>query len=203
MRRQEGGTRRGPFDAVPDSTLLQQFCRGDQEAASCLYRRYARRLRAVVRVECGTDLAPRLDAEDVVQATFLCFFRRAAAGHYRVGEGEGLWGLLAVIARNQVRSAGEYHRADKRDVRLTRHTPALEKVPDGRHSTSGAEASLLVDEVLANLPATARRIVRLRLEGYEVAEVSEQTGRSKRSVERLLQDLRRDLAPEGETPSRR
>jgi RNA polymerase sigma-70 factor, ECF subfamily len=36
-------------------------------------------------------------------------------------------------------------------------------------------------------------VIRLRMEGYEVAEISKMTGRSKRSVERNLQDGRKRL----------
>jgi RNA polymerase sigma-70 factor (ECF subfamily) len=49
---------------------------------------------------------------------------------------------------------------------------------------------LVLDEQLADLPESNRAIVRLRIEGYEVAEIAEQTGRSRRTVERVLQDFR-------------
>jgi DNA-directed RNA polymerase specialized sigma24 family protein len=36
-------------------------------------------------------------------------------------------------------------------------------------------------------------VVELRMEGYEVAEIAQQTGRSKRTVERILQESRNQL----------
>jgi hypothetical protein len=37
-------------------------------------------------------------------------------------------------------------------------------------------------------------VVRLRIEGFEVAEVAAKTGKSKRSVERILQEFRTTMA---------
>jgi DNA-directed RNA polymerase specialized sigma24 family protein len=39
-------------------------------------------------------------------------------------------------------------------------------------------------------------MVLLRIEGYEVAEIADRTARSRRSVERVLQEFRRRLAAE-------
>jgi RNA polymerase sigma-70 factor, ECF subfamily len=52
---------------------------------------------------------------------------------------------------------------------------------------------LVVRDVLQQLPATERNAVELRLEGYEVAEIADRMGRSKRSVERSLQNAREHL----------
>jgi DNA-directed RNA polymerase specialized sigma24 family protein len=37
-------------------------------------------------------------------------------------------------------------------------------------------------------------MVQLRIEGYEVAEIAHQTGRAKRTVERILQESRKKLS---------
>ena len=52
---------------------------------------------------------------------------------------------------------------------------------------------LVIDEVLHDLPPAQRRIIELRIEGFEVAEIARQSGRSKRSVERVLQEFRNNL----------
>jgi DNA-directed RNA polymerase specialized sigma24 family protein len=49
---------------------------------------------------------------------------------------------------------------------------------------------MVVDDVLADLPESHRRMVDLRIDGHEIAEISREVGRSKRSVERVLQDFR-------------
>jgi RNA polymerase sigma-70 factor, ECF subfamily len=52
---------------------------------------------------------------------------------------------------------------------------------------------MIVAESLEMLPAAHRNVVRLRLEGFEVAEIANECGRSKRTVERLLQESRERL----------
>jgi DNA-directed RNA polymerase specialized sigma24 family protein len=49
---------------------------------------------------------------------------------------------------------------------------------------------LAVQEALEGLPPLAQQTANLRLEGFEVAQIAEKLGRSKRSVERILQGLR-------------
>ena len=48
---------------------------------------------------------------------------------------------------------------------------------------------------LAGLPESNREMIRLRIEGYEIAEIAVRTGRSRRTVERVLQDFRNRIAP--------
>ena len=52
---------------------------------------------------------------------------------------------------------------------------------------------LAVDEALQRLPDHFREVVRLRMDGYEVAEIAGHTARSKRTVERMLQEARTRL----------
>ena len=52
---------------------------------------------------------------------------------------------------------------------------------------------LVLEEALARLPAAYREVIELRVEGYEVAEIARRTGRSKRTVERILQECRSSL----------
>jgi RNA polymerase sigma factor (sigma-70 family) len=180
--------------ADSDAVLLERYRQGDEEAAATLYRRYAWRLRAVARARCPADLAVRVDPDDIVQAAFSAFFQRAAAGGYR-GAGEDVWKLLVVITLHKARSAGGYHRAQKRDVRATDRGSGLLARAALRQQCeqSVTDLRLLVAEVLERLPPQHRNVARLRLEGFEVSEIAERVGLSKRSVERVLQDLRRDL----------
>jgi cation diffusion facilitator family transporter len=54
-------------------------------------------------------------------------------------------------------------------------------------------AALVIDEVLEPLPRFYRSIIEMRDEGYQIAEIAEGTRRSKRAVERVLQDFGRKL----------
>jgi RNA polymerase sigma-70 factor (ECF subfamily) len=172
---------------------LRRVRSGQSDAATELYLRYAERLRALVVVQCGIDLAPRVGPEDIVQSVFRTFFRRVAGGQYDVPEGEELWQLFLVIALHKVRSTASFHRAAKRDVRVT--TTGLSETLASRQLVAPDELarttlSLVIDELLDGLPDSMRAIVELRIEGREVEEIVSRTQRSRRSVERALQEFR-------------
>jgi RNA polymerase sigma-70 factor (ECF subfamily) len=176
---------------------LRRFRSGQSDAATELYLRYAERLHALVVGQCGTDLATRVGPEDIVQSVFRTFFRRVARGQYDVPEGEELWQLFLVIALHKIRSAGRFHRAARRDVRVT--TTGLPDTLASRHLVAPDELArttlcLVIDELLDGLPESMRAIVELRIEGREVEEIVARTQRSRRSVERALQEFRARLS---------
>jgi RNA polymerase sigma-70 factor (ECF subfamily) len=160
-----------------------------------LYRRYADHLRSLAAAQSSPALAARVDPDDIVQSVFRTFFRRVCEDRYDVPAGDDLWRLFLVIALHKIRNAAIHHRAAKRDVRQTvpiggdaRRAGAA----DG-DATGLAVLRMVIDDALARLPDGTRRIVQLRVEGYEVAEIAGRVGRSKRSVERVLQQFRDEL----------
>jgi RNA polymerase sigma-70 factor (ECF subfamily) len=179
-----------------DRSLLRRFRAGQDDAATQLYLRYAGRLHALAAAQCAPDLAARVDPEDIVQSVFRTFFRRAAKGHYDVPEGEELWKLFLVIGLHKIRDTAAYHRAAKRDLGATRAGPAFDQVAQrlaGHDEMALATLRLVIEEVLDGLPESLRPIVQLRIEGYEVQEIADQTQRSRRSIERALQEFRARL----------
>jgi RNA polymerase sigma-70 factor (ECF subfamily) len=180
-----------------DSSLLRRLRSGNQDAATQLYLRYADRLRVLARAECSPDLAPRVDVDDIVQSVFSSFFRGVGQGYYDVPHGDELWKLFLVIALNKIRAKGAYHRAAKRDVRRTAGDEFLDNAGvSGQESdeTAFTFLKIVIDEALVDLPAPQQQMIRLRIEGHEVADIAGQTKRSKRTVERVLQEFRTRLA---------
>lgn len=179
--------------SLTDGSLLRRFQTGDQDAATAIYVRYARRLQTLAARQTGDDLSPRFDAEDVVQSVFRSFFRRASAGYYEVPEGEELWRLLLVLSLHKVRDLSLHHRAKKRDVSRTWSV-------DASGSSAGQVAAddqlaydslcLVIAGLVSDLPESNRRIVDLRINGHEIDEIAKRSGRSKRTVERTLQQFR-------------
>src|SRR4051794_36296671 len=172
-----------------DGSLLARVREGSQAAASALHGRYAQRLLALARARTGDDLAARVDAEDIVQSVFGSFFRGASQGFYDVPSGDEIWGLLLVIALNKIRAKGVHHRAAKRDVRRTvsGSLPERDFDPPATDEAADTILRLVIGEILDRLPEGHREVVRLRIEGYGVAEIAERTGRSMRTTERVLQ----------------
>jgi RNA polymerase sigma factor (sigma-70 family) len=191
--RSGGGWPRG--DEPSDHTLLHRFKDGSEDAANALYHRYAHRLRALARAKSFPDLAGRLDHSDIVQSVFRSFFRGVNGGAYDVPAGEELWNLFLVMTLNKIRANGVFHRAAKRDVRMTTADEAIDRYADASQSDENAYALLkmAVEEALDRLPEQHKLVVELRMQGHEVAEIAQTTGRSKRSVERVLQESRERL----------
>jgi RNA polymerase sigma-70 factor (ECF subfamily) len=180
-----------------DHSLLRRLRSGSQDAATQLYLRYADRLRALTRSQCSPDLARRVDVDDIVQSVFGSFFRRATYGLYDVPAGEELWKLFLVIALNKIRAQGAFHKAAKRDVRITSGSDSLDQsMAESAEQDDAAYTFLqmVINEVMERLPAQHKQMIVLRVEGYEVAEIASRTGRSKRTIERVLQDFRKKLA---------
>src|SRR4051794_6445959 len=184
-------------DETPsDHSLLRRFRRGQDDAPTLLYLRYAERLRALAATQRSPGLAARVDPEDIVQSVFRTFFRRAAEGQYDVPEGEEIWKLLLVIGLHKIRSVGAFHRAARRDVRQTASGEAYDQALDaeaGQDETALSVLRMVIDEVLDALPTSHRPIIELRIEGHEVSEIATRLQRSKRTVERVLQEFRKKL----------
>jgi RNA polymerase sigma-70 factor (ECF subfamily) len=173
-----------------DWTLLRYFRDGNEEAAERLYHRYVRRLAALVRSRSSTDLASRIDVEDVLQSVFRTFFERAKDGRYDVPDGDDLWKLLLVLTLNKMHGLRDFHCAARRDVRRT--AVGLEQdefAGPSEHSL----VQLAIRDTLEGLPERYQQIVALRVEGHEIADIAVRTGRSRRTVERVLQEVRERL----------
>jgi len=182
--------------ATSDRSLLRRFRSGSEDAATELYVRYVHRLRALVRARCSSELSRRIEPEDIVQSVFRRFFRRVTQGDYDVPAGEELWGLFLVIALNRIRAAEMFHRAGKRDVRLTIIDPDAGNYLEaarGHDEVAYSVLQMTIAEGLEQLPEQQRFMLELRIQGHEVAEIARKTGRSKRTVERNLQEVRTRL----------
>jgi RNA polymerase sigma factor (sigma-70 family) len=177
-----------------DRSLLRRFRDGQTDAATQLYVRYASRLLAVAAARTSPSLASRFDPEDVVQSVFRTFFRRAAAGLYEVPPGDELWQLFLVIALNKVRALSVHHRAQKRDVTRTAGSPMIETYAGTIDEAPMHVLRLVMDELLDQLPQVEQQIIHLRIAGYDVRQIAEQSQRSKRTVERVLQRFRQELS---------
>jgi RNA polymerase sigma-70 factor, ECF subfamily len=183
-------------DAVPhtDKSLLELYRSGDQHAALTIYVRYAGRLRALAVSQCAADLRVRFDPDDIVQSVFRTFFAQLRQGSYNVPEGEELWGLLFVMALHKIRNQANYHRAAKRDIGQTIGGLALEEQQFANDESSLQFLLMLIDDELKDYPPINRTIVRMRIEGYDINEIVRESGRSRRTVERVLQDFRQKLS---------
>src|SRR4051812_14282959 len=167
-------------EAQQTAALLRLAQQGDQRAASAIFDRYATRLACFAEQHLSRKLAARLDGEDVVQSVFRTFFRRSAAGEFRLDSSAHLWRLLVRITVCKARAKARHHLADCRDAGAElagTGEPALlavlaeEPGPD--------EAVALMDQIealLRGLPPLYCRVLELRLEGCGPTEIASALG---------------------------
>jgi RNA polymerase sigma factor (sigma-70 family) len=181
--------------------LVALWREGDQQAATVLVQRYADRLIALARSRLSTKLAQRVDPEDVVQSAYRSFFAGARAERYDRQRGGDLWCLLVGIT---------IHKAHRQ---LRRHLVAKRSV--NRECAFGSEDSLfglniqlladtpsplaavvLADEIeglMGNLKPRERRMLELRLQGYNLEEIAAEIPCCERTVRYALKEIQQQL----------
>ena len=192
-----------PPPSDPFVELVARLRQGDDDAASAVFHRYARRLLALARDQLGPWAGPHADPEDIVQSVYRSFYRRSAAGEFELTGWQALWGLLSVIAVRKCRNRVEYLRAGRRDVRREvsgqtgdSSAPGTEGVEPPAPEPTPLELAMLTETIehwARDMPERDRRILALHLQGYEIPEISDRVGRTRRTVRRALEQIRRRL----------
>jgi RNA polymerase sigma factor (sigma-70 family) len=182
----------------PTAELVARLHDGDSQAAEELFARYAQRLTYLAEQQLSRKLAARFDGADVVQSVFRTFFRRSAAGQFRIDGSAELWRLLVKITLQKARAYGRQHTARVRDVEaeapgggeaLLLNAIAREPGPE--------EAEALVDQIqdlLRGLPPLYCDLLQLRLEGHSITDTADRLGVSRRTVHRGLNLLKQRLS---------
>jgi RNA polymerase sigma-70 factor (ECF subfamily) len=175
----------------------------DQQQAAQLFQRYTGRLIALARQRLPAQLSHRIDAEDVVQSVYRSFFAATPETPATAQPECDLWQLLVTITLNKVHDQVRRHTSDKRSAERDRHygsEDSLLGLQQGLYARepTPVEAVALVEQLehqMRGLKPLARRMVELRLQGYELEEIATLTERSQRTVIRVLADFKRQLEP--------
>jgi RNA polymerase sigma-70 factor (ECF subfamily) len=180
--------------------LMARLRSGDEAAAAVVFDRFAQRLLALARRRLDRLLRPKVDPEDVLQSVYKSFFRRHAEGQYELESWDGLWGMLTVITLRKCGHRVRRFRAASRDVEREVSLPLhdernIEFEVIGREPTPSEAARLAetLEQVMRDLTERERVILVLSLQGYGNAEISNQVGRTERTVQRVLQRVRKRL----------
>jgi RNA polymerase sigma-70 factor (ECF subfamily) len=181
--------------------LMARLQSGDADAAADIFKRFSNRLIALARSRLDRLPRQKADPEDVVQSVFRSFFIRQAHEPFDLSSWDNVWGMLTVITLRKCGHRLEYYRAARRDVARevfqptstddsTRSWQAIAREP------TPVEAALLaetVEQVMSGLKERERSVLTLSLQGYSVQEISEQIGRTERTVRRMLESIKRRL----------
>ena len=94
--------------------IFERYVDGDSVAADDLFYRYVDRLTRLARSRLSTNLARRVDAEDIVMSAYRSFFVGARDGRFLIEQGGELWSLLVRITLNKLYRTAASHNAQKR-----------------------------------------------------------------------------------------
>ena len=184
------------------SSLLAALSSGDDQAAKIVFDRYVGRLIGLARKRLSARLSQRLDPEDVVQSAFRSFFRKAGKGEFVVDDPGDLWRLLVVITLNKLRRNVEHHTAAKRNMGRESAQSDDDQGDQGptanvQGRVDAPDAAIEIHEELVLLmhdfSEEQRRIVELRLQGYQIEEIASDVSKSERTVRRTMERLKQRL----------
>jgi RNA polymerase sigma-70 factor, ECF subfamily len=182
--------------------LLIRWRNGDQQAAKELFERYAAALTAVARRNLSAKLRHRIDPEEVVQSACRSFFLGALEDRYELSPGADLWRLLVAITLNKLHLRIRFNTAQKRAIDRERCFGTEDSLLGIQADLTTPEASpvdaaALADEleqIMSQLEPLDRQVLELRLQGYDLHEISDQVQRSQRTVRRTLDEIKQLFA---------
>lgn len=176
--------------------FLSRIQEGDQDAARELLARYEAEVRLVVRRQLPRLLRSRFDSLDFLQSVWGDFFQRIKHGPAEFTDSRHLVAFLARAAKNKV--IDQYRRAASLKQDMHREEPiwsdgsrARELEAAGATPSQVAEAHEAFDRLLELVPAERKRVLELKAGGLSSREIGERLGISERTVQRVLEDLRR------------
>jgi RNA polymerase sigma-70 factor (ECF subfamily) len=183
--------------------FLARIHAGDDDAARELLSRYEAEVRLVVRRQLPKLLRSRFDSLDFLQSVWGSFFHRIRTGPPEFDDSRHLVAFLARAAKNKV--IDEYRRAASQKQDMHREEPLWGEGNRPRELTATddtasqvAEAHEALDRLLDLVPTDRRNIIELKAKGLSSRDIGDQLGISERTVQRVLEDLRRRAIEETE-----
>jgi RNA polymerase sigma-70 factor (ECF subfamily) len=177
-------------------SFLERIQAGDQDAARELLTLYEPEVRLVVRRQLPRLLRSRFDSLDFLQSVWGSFFRRVRDGTTAFEDSRHLVAFLARAAKNKV--IDEYRRAASQKQDMHREEPLWNEQGHPRDLQAGgdtpsqiAQAAEVLGRLRALVPEERRVVLELKAEGMSSRDIAVRLGVSERTVQRLIEDLRR------------
>ena len=183
--------------------FLRRIQEGDESAVRELLQRFEPEVRLVVRRQLPRLLRSRFDSLDFLQSVWGSFFRRMRDAPTDFEDSRHLVAFLARAAKNKV--IDEYRRAASLKNDMHREEPLW---GEGRRPkevaapidspSEVAQAHEVFDRLHALLPEERRTMLELKAQGLSSKDIGERLGVSERTVQRVLEELRRRMETEWE-----
>ncbi len=176
--------------------FLSRIQSGDEDAARELLLRYEPEVRLVVRRQLPRLLRSRFDSLDFLQSVWGSFFRRVREGGAEFEDSRHLVAFLARAAKNKV--IDEYRRAASQKQDMHREESLWSEGDRPRDLAAGgdtpsqvAEAHEVFGRLRELVPEERRNVLELKAQGLSSREIGERLGVSERTVQRVIEELRR------------
>ncbi len=180
--------------AIP--LLLDRARRGDEAALTEIIQQYEGRLRAAAKALIGPRLRATADVVDLLQSVHLALLPGLRSGKYLITNLAQLVALALAVLRHLVADKWRHLRSELEQ--------RGEGPPSGSHveraEADPATAVQLADSLsrlLDGLDATERRVVELRVQGFNMAEIAEELHCDVHALRARLSRLRRHLRDDG------
>ncbi|MFT3882441.1 MAG: ECF-type sigma factor [Gemmatales bacterium] len=180
-------------DQLEDSELVKRWRAGSETAATALVRRYCKRLHGLIASQSSAALISKMDIEDIAQSVFRLMFQCIQTQGYVIPDHSELWGLLLVLALNKIRNRERELRAKKRSISRTAQGEFNWDQFSGRDDAAATFLNVMLEDEICHLPESQRKMIHMRLQGYELTAIAGECHRSTRTVERVLQTFRSKL----------
>ena len=191
----------------PDiSDLIARAKAGDETAIGEFLTRFEPEVRIMVRGRLPRMLRTQFDSMDFVQAVWQSFFADLRSSSRQFENVLHLRGFLAGVARNKVY---EEHR---RLTRTKKHALAREQSLYVRRGSREVELALISPEptpsqavqasdrraqLVAGCSPLEAQVITLRHQEMTLHEIAKRTGRSERSVRRIIDEARERMEARG------
>jgi RNA polymerase sigma-70 factor (ECF subfamily) len=190
--------------ADPLDALLRKLTEGDIEAAERVFQLFEPVLRVMVRRRLTPKLRAKFDSMDVVQSAWADVLEGYRAGGWRFTDREHLKAYLAKVTYHHFVNHCRHHgRALEREEPYPAEgTLGLPAAAQPRPSEF-VQAEELWDRMVALCPPAHRELLRLKRQGFGLAEIAARTGLHEGSVRRILYELARRLTTGGGGPTQK
>lgn len=183
-------------------SLIARAREGDTAALAELVRLYEPEVRIVARVLLGPALRPHLDSLDLVQSVHRSLMMGLRMDKFDISTPQNLIALTLTMVR---RKAARKWRHARRQQRLSHGPGQKERLPELLASLVSPEADPAhtaqlndaIAQLCAGLNERERRVMELRLQGYNTVETARELGEDANVLRAYLSRLRERLRSAG------
>jgi RNA polymerase sigma factor (sigma-70 family) len=181
--------------------LLANLNRGDVTAAEEVFVRYEPYLRLLVRRRLSAPLRAKFDSIDVVQSVWADLMHGFRENGWRFPDAAHLQAFLVKVTRNRFIDRVRRHKNALAHEQPLATAPADQLPPTAEPAPDEqAQADELWEQLMELCPPGHHELLRLKREGFGLADIAERTGLHPSSVRRILYDLARRLAVHQQAP---